>query len=98
MQYRELCCSGVGTTRNRTSSQAVLEERIQMRENILAGLESEGENQEERTFFVRFVWKLIRELPAKLMLLVGCGTGRRLTFCLRTIHELISETMILNKT
>lgn len=56
MQYRELCCSGVGTTRNRTSRQAVIEERILMRENILAGLELKGENQEERTLFVCFVW------------------------------------------
>lgn len=48
--------SGVGTTRNRTSRQAVIEERILMEENILAGLELKGENQEERTFFVCFVW------------------------------------------
>lgn len=48
--------SGVGTTRNRTSRQAVIEERIVMGENILAGLELKGENQEERTSFVCFVW------------------------------------------
>lgn len=95
MQYRELCCSGVGTTRNRTSSQAVIEERILMRENILA----EGERIRKKGLCVcASSGELIREIPAKLMLLVGGGTGRRLTFCLRTIHELISETMILNKT